>query len=526
MLRVKCVAAGSIAEEGMVSPGEELLAVNGAPIYDIFDYMFHTSACKLELTFRGSDGDEWILEVEKPEDSDEDIGLVFESDLPGGPRACGNHCIFCFVDQLPGGMRESLYFKDDDIRLTFTNGNYVTLTNAARSDLERIVRYRLSPVNISVHTTDAALRARMLGRSEYCGPSHNRHSQSDQHNQPDQHSQPYQNSQPNQHSQPYQNSQPNQHDQPYQNSQSAQHDQPNQNCQPNKPYSPDNLDTCDILPKIRYLTESGISVNAQIVLCRHYNDGAELDRTLGDLCGLSDRLESVAVVPSGLTRHREGLARLEAYDSDGAAEVIRQVTKWQKIFMRAHGRRTVHASDEFYTLCAGRLPGNAAYEGYPQLENGVGMMALFKKQFGDGLRQLMHSKGYGAMRAHAPAAPPAYIFTGRAAAPLIRQCAERLRGALPGLVVEVVAVENAFFGSTVTVSGLLTGGDLLNQAKTIDFLPNARIFISKSMLKHGEEVFLDDYPLDMLRSALKMDIIAVDSDGFAFIRALLPAVGL
>ena len=439
--------SGSIAEEGGITRGDELIAVNGEVICDAFDYRFHTSSSELEMLLRNADGDEWILEVEKPED--EDPGIIFENDLLDEPRSCANRCVFCFIDQLPRGMRAPLYFKDDDVRLTFTNGNYVTLTNADEDDLKRIVRYGLSPVNVSAHTTDAALRAAMLGwRGEASG-------------------------------------------------------------------------RYDVLPKIRYLTESGITVNAQIVLCRNYNDGAALDATLRDLGALNNRLLSVSVVPVGLSRYREGLTPLDGYDKKSAESVLAQLAPWQNEFMKKRGSRTVFAADEFYILSGKRLPGSAFYENYPQLENGVGMIALFLKQFREGIYYLKRGNKLEYYRTRAADMPVTYIFTGLAAFETLLYCARALMDVLPKLNVEVVPVENAFFGKKITVSGLLTGQDILNQAEKMIFLENSRIFISKTMLKYNTELFLDDFTLEKLRKKLKMGIIAVENHGRAFIRALL-----
>ena len=479
MPRIKGVASGSIAEEGGVIAGEELLAINGERIADIFDYMFHSGSGELELLLRGVDGFEWILEVEKAED--EDIGLMFESGILDDPRPCANQCIFCFIDQLPRGMRETLYFKDDDIRMTFTNGNYVTLTNVGHAELSRIARYGLSPVNVSVHTTDPALRAKMLGFHVSCDAPrghapcvHMPRGQAPRGHMPRGHA----------------------------------------------------LERFDIVSKMRFLTESGITVNAQIVLCRNYNDGEELDKTLEELGRLGTNLASVSVVPSGLTKHRAGLPHLDAYDMYAAILVIKQIERWQKYFRSIYGRRIVFAADELYVLARMRIPGHAAYEGYPQLENGVGMAALFKKQFAEGLRSLRCCKHLEQLRSCAPGLPPSYVLTGRAASGIIDGCADKLRGVLPGIKIIVVPVENTFFGDLVTVSGLLTGVDLINCIKKLEYPSNSRFFISKSMLKYNSELFLDDYTLEMLRNMLKIDIIAVENDGRAFIQALLQGAAL
>ena len=479
------ITAGSIAEEGGVAPGDELVAINGERIKDVFDYMYHTGERELELLIRGIDGEEWILDVEKPES--EDIGLVFGSALMDEPRSCANKCVFCFIDQLPEGMRAPLYFKDDDARLTFLNGNYVTLTNTSRAEIERIVRYRLSPVNISVHATDAALRAKMLGAAAKTAAASGTGADIA-------------------------------------------------------------LDKYDILPKMRYLTESGISVNAQIVLCKGYNDGGALDHTLSELGALNDHMASVSVVPSGLTGHRRDLPKLEPFGRDDAEAVLRQVSRWQKRFRRERGGRLVFAADEFYTLAGRSVPGAAAYDGFPQLENGVGMLALFKKQFDDGLRrikrQLAARYGSGNAPGRTPrplyiftgeTPRPLYIFTGVASAPMLGQCVKKFINTVetlasdypasaPGISISVIIAENAFFGGYITVTGLLTGSDIIKRAQSINFPKNARILISKTMLKYGADIFLDDITLEMLRNELGTDIIAVENDGGAlaseFLRAL------
>jgi NifB/MoaA-like Fe-S oxidoreductase len=234
---------------------------------------------------------------------------------------------------------------------------------------------------------------------------------------------------------------------------------------------------------------------------------------------LNDRLRSVSVVPSGLTKHREGLPYLEAFGKSDSEKVLGQVSAWQKRFLSGRGHRTVFAADEFYVLAGKRVPGDAAYDGYPQLENGVGMLALFKKQFSDGVRRLKRSKRFEQIRALASLAPPSFILTGRASEAMIRRCADIIKAALPGLNVAVIAADNVFFGETITVAGLITGGDILNCAKNVDFPSESIVFIPKNMLKHDSELFLDDYSLEILRNMLKVDIIAIENNGGALIAA-------
>ena len=521
---VKDVLPGSPASKTIITKGDILRKINGNTINDVLDYKYRSYDSCLLIELTGAGGGIKLVRLRKPEGAD--VGMEFDTFLMDKERSCANKCIFCFIDQLPRGMRRSLYFKDDDVRLTFTNGNYVTLTNVGESDLARIVRYRLSPINVSVHTTDPALRARLLGRAHESSAV------------PDAPGLP---------------AAPTVTDVP------GLPVAPIATDAPGLPVAPQ---SADILPKLRYLTSSGIFVNAQIVLCRHYNDGAALDATLADLGALGDKLESVSVVPSGLTRHRSGLTPLEAFDTESARRVLRQVGAWQKKFLKVRGSRLVYAADELYTLCGRRTPGYAAYEGYPQLENGVGMLTLFERQFKNRLyrlKRLRYDSNYVSATAtaesHATAADTAiaaattdtaaadtaiaatstataeshataaavhsYILTGAAAAPTLDRCIRALTVAFPGLNITVTPVTNYFFGEQVTVAGLLTGSDIMGCVKKMKYPENSRFFISKTMLKHDSNVFLDDFTLEMLRNELKVDIIAVENDGCALIRELL-----
>ncbi|HPP36851.1 MAG TPA: DUF512 domain-containing protein, partial [Clostridiales bacterium] len=299
------VQPNSAATDAGIEPGDLLLSVNGQHITDIFDYRFLTADSNLLVEIEKKNGDIWEIEIEK--DEYEDLGLEFEDPLISEAKHCANKCLFCFIDQLPKGMRETLYFKDDDSRLSFLNGNYVTLTNMKRNELERIVRYRMTPVNVSVHTTNPGLRVKMLG-NRFAG---------------------------------------------------------------------------DVLDKIRILTDGGINVNAQIVLCRGLNDGPELDRTLSELSALWPGMASISVVPVGLTKWREGLYPLEPFTAAEACEVLAQVGEWQKKFLDEFGTRLVYAADEFYIKAGAELPAYEEYEDFPQIENGVGMMKQFMYEFDD-----------------------------------------------------------------------------------------------------------------------------------------------
>ncbi|HEY8350312.1 MAG TPA: DUF512 domain-containing protein [Clostridia bacterium] len=432
------VQPNSAATDAGIEPGDLLLSVNGQHITDIFDYRFLTADSNLLVEIEKKNGDIWEIEIEK--DEYEDLGLEFEDPLISEAKHCANKCLFCFIDQLPKGMRETLYFKDDDSRLSFLNGNYVTLTNMKRNELERIVRYRMTPVNVSVHTTNPGLRVKMLG-NRFAG---------------------------------------------------------------------------DVLDKIRILTDGGINVNAQIVLCRGLNDGPELDRTLSELSALWPGMASISVVPVGLTKWREGLYPLEPFTAAEACEVLAQVGEWQKKFLDEFGTRLVYAADEFYIKAGAELPAYEEYEDFPQIENGVGMMKQFMYEFDDFLDtngSMLDSRWNGE--------PPrtVSIATGRCAAGYIEGMARTLEKRFDGLHINVYAIENEFFGENVTVTGLLTGRDIAGQLKGRPL--GSELLISRCMLKSGEELFLDDCTVDGLSSALDKKVTIVDNDGAEFITRVL-----
>ncbi|MBR2188568.1 MAG: DUF512 domain-containing protein [Eubacterium sp.] len=429
---IKKIIEGSIACELELEPGDVLLEMNGCKIEDIFDYQYHMENEYLELLVRKKDEDEeWLLEIEK--DEDEDLGIVFESNLMDSYRSCRNQCVFCFIDQMPPGMRETLYFKDDDSRLSFLQGNYVTLTNMSDHDIDRIIRYHLAPINISFHTTNPQLRCEML---------HNRFAG-------------------------------------------------------------------EALEKAGKLAKAGISLNGQIVLCRGLNDGPELDRTLGDLASFLPALQSVSVVPVGLTDYREGLYPLEAFTGDDAREVLRQIHAWQERFLEKYGTRLVHASDEWYLLAGEPLPPAAAYEGYQQLENGVGMLRLLQDEVAEYLRVID-----GDARSRCVS-----IATGELAAPLIRGLAQMVHEKFPAVFAMVYPIRNDFFGNRITVSGLITGQDLSKQMQTAD--KGECLLIPSNMLRYGENVFLDDMTLEDVSCRLGVPVRTVDAAGRAFVDALL-----
>ena len=431
--RILAVKSGSIAEELNISPGDELLSVNDREIEDIFDYQYLTEDDYIEVLVRkGDSGEEWLLEIEK--DPDEDIGIDFGKGLMDEYRSCRNRCIFCFIDQMPPGMRDTLYFKDDDSRLSFLQGNYVTLTNMSDHDIERIIRYRMEPINISFHTTNPELRCRML---------HNRHAG-------------------------------------------------------------------EALEKVKVLADAGIAMNGQIVLCRGINDGEELERTIRDLAAYLPALQSVSVVPVGLTRFREGLFPLEPFNKEDAAAVLRTIRRWQAVFLDRCGQHIVHASDEWYLLAEEPLPDEESYDGYLQLENGVGMLRLLDTEVQEALA-----------RRKDPDVPPRHvtIATGYLAAPFLRQVLARVCAQYPQVEAEVIPIRNDFFGEMITVSGLITGSDLIRQLKGREL--GDCLLIPCSMLRAGEEVFLDDITLTQVSEALHVPVRVTDEDGEDFCRAVL-----
>lgn len=433
---IKQVRRGSIAEEMGLEAGDILVAMDGAPVEDIFDYQYHMESEYLEATIRKKDsGEEWVLEIEK--DEDEDLGIVFENGLMDDYRSCSNNCVFCFIDQMPSGMRDTLYFKDDDSRLSFLQGNYVTLTNMSDHDIDRIIAYHLAPINISFHTTNPALRRLML---------HNRFAG-------------------------------------------------------------------DVFPKVRKLADAGVELNGQIVLCRGLNDGAELDRTIRDLESYMPALASVSVVPVGLTKYREGLYDLQPFDQKSAGELLTQIRTWQDHFLKQYGKRFVHASDEWYLLAGEEIPGDEQYEGYPQLENGVGMLRLLEREFHGALAE---KEGDG--RAHT-----CTIATGYLAADWIRGLIEDARKKYPNCRVSIRPIRNDFFGERITVSGLITGQDLIAQLSGSDL--GERVLIPCNMLRSGESVFLDDITTEEAGRALGVPVLAVGTAGASLLDAVMGGDG-
>ena len=428
---IKEVYPGSIAEELEIEPGDVLLSINDQSIEDVFDYRYMIKDEYIEVLIRKPDGEEWVLEIDK--DYDDDLGIEFENQLMSDYKSCSNKCIFCFIDQMPPNMRETLYFKDDDSRLSFLQGNYVTLTNMKDKDIERIIHYHLEPINVSVHTMNKELRCKML---------HNRFAG-------------------------------------------------------------------DALKKVDQLYEAGITMNGQIVLCKGVNDGEELEYSLQEMAKYAPVLQSVSVVPVGLTKFRDGLYPLESFTKEDAKAVLEQIHRWQKIMYEKHGIHFIHASDEWYILAGEKLPEEGRYDGYLQLENGVGMLRLLDTE----VREAVANRDGDDRSYHVT------VATGRLAAPYIEKCMETIREKYPKITFEVIAIKNNFFGEKITVSGLITGQDLTEQLS--DRKLGDRLLIPCNMLRSGENVFLDDITVTELSEKLGREIIVVDPAGADFVSAVL-----
>lgn len=428
---IKDVLPGSIAEELEISAGDKLLAINDQEIEDVFDYHFLANEEYLTVLIEKPDGEQWELEIEK--EYEEDLGIEFEQGLMDEYRSCRNKCIFCFIDQMPKDMRETLYFKDDDSRLSFLQGNYVTLTNMSDHDIDRIVRYHLEPINVSFQTTNPELRCKML---------HNRFAG-------------------------------------------------------------------EALKKVDRLYEGGITMNGQIVLCKGINDGEELERSIRDLMKYAPQLQSVSVVPVGLSKYRDGLYPLLPFTKEDAKEVLHIIHKWQKKAYEEFGIHFIHGGDEWYILAEEELPEEERYDGYLQLENGVGMLRLLMNEFEEGYESLNGDERDREVS----------IATGFLAYPYIQRMADRIMEKYPKSKLHVYGIRNDFFGELITVSGLITGQDLIGQLKGKAL--GEKLLLPCNMLRIGEQDFLDDVTLQDVKDALQVPVDIVKSSGQDFIDAVL-----
>ena len=414
---------------GKVRPGDTLLAINSNKILDVLDYKFFAYDTRLELRLRRPEGSEYSLHVVKPEGGD--LGLDFESYLMDKPRSCANRCVFCFIDQLPGGMRPTMYFKDDDARLSFLLGNYITLTNLSKREIERIIALHISPINISVHATDPALRRELL-RSPRAG------------------------------------------------------------------------ECMDIMGRF---AEAGITMNCQIVCCPGLNDGEALMQSMRDLEALYPQVHSVSVVPVGLTKFREGLYPLSPFTKELAAETLDMVDAFGGECLRRHGSRIFWCGDELYIKAGREIPSDEFYEEYTQLENGVGMLRLMETEFSSALKL-----------GGEPDGAPFSIATGVSAAPYFQMLLDKAKEKYPEIKGRIYPIVNDFFGHSINVTGLITGGDLIAQLKDKEL--GERLLISQNMLRRAEMDFLDDVKLEEASAALGLPVYPIEQDGFALFDAM------
>jgi len=428
---IKYVEPDSIAEEIGLEAGDIIKKINGIEIKDVLDYRFLMNDEDITLTVKTKQGEEVDVDIEK--DAYEPLGVEFENSLMDKPLHCANKCVFCFIDQLPKGMRESLYFKDDDTRLSFFQGNYVTFTNLSDDEIDRIIRLRISPINISVHTMNSELRVKMLKNPKAA-----------------------------------------------------------------------------LLPEImRKLCDNGIIMNCQIVLCPGYNDGEELSYTISELYKMNECVKSVSVVPIGLTKHRDGLCPMTAVDREKAKEIIAEIEKWQKKSRSEVGTGFVYASDEIYLKAELPIPESDSYFGFPQIENGVGMIASLKDELIDAMED-----------AKAPDKERIVtMVTGVSVYDTMCGFAKIITEKFPTIKIKVEKIVNNFFGPEITVSGLLCGCDIIEQLQGKDLGDN--LIITKNMLRDGENVLLDDITTKDIERELNCKIIAVGDDGYELLDAIL-----
>ena len=421
----------SPAEHAGILPGETLCSINGNEICDILDYRFYETEKEVLLLLRDAQGAAREIKLRKGQY--ESIGLQFETYLMDRQRSCRNKCVFCFIDQLPSGMRESLYFKDDDSRLSFLFGNYITLTNLSQREADRIIKMKISPINISVHTTNPELRCRMMG-NRFAG---------------------------------------------------------------------------DCLRYLYQFAEAGNKLNCQLVLCHGWNDGEELERTLRDLLPLYPSVQSIALVPLGVTKFREGLTPLTPYTAETALEVVRTAERWGEQMQKQHGERICYAADEFYLKAGLPIPDAAFYGAFDQLENGVGLIANFREEFLFALEDVSSDA-----ETHSGT-----LVTGVSFAPFLEELLDGLRRKCHNLTCKVAAIRNDFFGESINVAGLVTGGDILKQLQGKEL--GGRLLVPDTMLRHEGDLFLDNVSLKDLERELGVPVSVVPDDGGELLKLIL-----
>ena len=427
------VYKNSIAEELGIEVGDLLISINGEPIHDIIEYRFLLSDEYLEVEIQKQNREIYIYEIEK--DYDDDLGIEFTNPIIDKAKSCRNKCVFCFIDQLPKGMRETLYFKDDDSRLSFLQGNFVTLTNMSEEDINNIIKYRISPINISVHTTNPELRKTMI-KNKFAG---------------------------------------------------------------------------NLYSIMQRLAEAQIQMNCQIVLCPGYNDKEELERTVSDLAKLYPYVNSAAAVPVGITKHRDHLPTLEIFNEQTASETIDQVEKLHEKYLKELGTRFIFLSDEFYVMANRKLLDYDEYEGFIQFENGVGMISKLERQIKDSLEDLSEEQISKVKKVS--------IATGHSAYEFICDMAKCIMDKCPNVEINVHKIINNFFGDTITVSGLITATDIIDQLKDKDL--GETLYIPRSMLKADEEIFLDNITLEKLSEIMGIEVVPCLNEGKDFVNKIL-----
>lgn len=431
-VKISDVQKKSLAARKGIKRGYVLHSINSHEINDVLDYQFYAEENKLEIVVANDKGKQKTVKLHKKDG--QDLGLEFETYLMDKQMRCKNKCVFCFIDQLPNGMRDTLYFKDDDSRMSFLFGNYITLTNLTEHDVERIIEMHISPINISVHTMNPELRVKMM-KNKHAGES---------------------------------------------------------------------------LKYIERFAKAGIKLNTQLVLCPGINDGRELEFSLKQLSKLYPSLQSIAAVPVGLTKFRENLEPLEEYTPQSARNVIDIIDSFGDEFKKQHGTRLAFCADEFYIKAGMRLPNDEYYEDYPQIENGVGLWRNLESEFFDALEKSdadenIHSK--------------VSIATGVAAYPLMKRFAEAVENKYKNAAVNVYEIKNDFFGHSITVAGLITGGDLIKQLKEKEL--NGKLIIPSVMLRSEQDIFLDDISLEEAEAALNVQIKPAANDGYELLDMIL-----
>jgi putative radical SAM enzyme (TIGR03279 family) len=425
------VKNNSIAEEVEIESGDSLLSINGSLVNDIIEYKYLITAEKLDIVIEKSNNEIWEIEIDK--EYDEDLGLIFKNAIIDQAKGCQNKCIFCFIDQLPKGLRKTLYFKDDDTRLSFLQGNYVTLTNMKEEEIERIIKYRINPINISVHTTNPDLRKRMLN----------------------------------------------------------------------------NKNAGKLMETIKRFADEQLIMNAQIVLCPDVNDRDELNKSLRDLSNLYPYVKSVTIVPVGISKHRQKLFPMREFTKKETQIILKQISDFQNKMLKMHSTRFVFPADEFIIRSETNFPDTNYYEGFEQLENGVGMVTLLKDQLNESLKSINEF----------PNSNKFSIITGKLAYPYIKELMDRVVDKWNHLNIQVYGVKNDFFGEKITVSGLVTGQDIINQLKDKDL--GNYVLIPKSMLKADENIFLDDYTVEQVANSLNTPVYPVEVEGEILINKIL-----